>query len=163
MDSSLIEKAKIKLFDNSMTIPESGCWIWLLSLKPCGYGQISIGGITRIAHRVSFLVFNGSFDPSLFICHKCDIRSCVNPDHLFTGTSQDNSDDCVAKNRQAKGEKLSVLRRGERSPVSKLTNADVIAIREIGRSIRQVDIAEKYGVSQDTISLVLNRKIWSHI
>ena len=55
------------------------------------------------AHRVSYRLFKGE-PGSLFVCHHCDVRACVNPDHLFLGTVQDNADDMVRKGRSCKGD-----------------------------------------------------------
>ena len=78
----------------------SGCWEWLGHRNEKGYGHFAIvGQYPRAAHRVAYRLANGHFDDSLFVCHRCDNPSCVNPDHLFLGTQQDNMDDMVQKGR----------------------------------------------------------------
>jgi hypothetical protein len=89
----------IKRFNQKYTEKESGCWIWTGSISPTGYGRITNNGNQHQAHRISYKIFNGEFDQSLFVCHKCDVRNCVNPNHLFLGTNQDNMIDMVKKGR----------------------------------------------------------------
>ena len=79
--------------------PNTGCWLWSGYTMPNGYGHFSIGTKSHLAHRISFLYFKE--DPQdLEVCHKCDNPYCVNPDHLFKGTRQDNVNDMLSKNRQ---------------------------------------------------------------
>lgn len=96
--------------------PFSGCWIWTFSRNSTGYGQIKVDGKMMKAHRVSWLLYKGPIDLGLFVCHKCDIRPCVNPDHLFLGTQLDNMRDSYRKGRYHNGnadlnpDKVSALR-----------------------------------------------------
>lgn len=80
---------------------ESGCWLWRGSLDGGGYGQISTaqGFAPAKAHRVSWEMRNGPIPDGMVVCHTCDTPACVNPDHLFIGTQQDNMRDCSRKNR----------------------------------------------------------------
>jgi hypothetical protein len=77
-----------------------GCWNWKASKNKQGYGRFGIAaGQSVNAHRVSYAIANGPIPIGLFICHVCDNPSCVNPDHLFAGTRQDNIDDMMIKKR----------------------------------------------------------------
>lgn len=80
-----------------------GCWEWQgAANKKTGYGVINWRGETRYTHRVAWEFWCGLIPDGLFVCHGCDNRKCMRPDHLFLGTNQDNIDDMVQKGRQKK-------------------------------------------------------------
>jgi len=89
--------------DKVIPITESGCHIWIGADKGNGYGNINYKGKNYTAHRLFYILENGQIDDDLDVCHSCDVRSCVNPNHLFEGSRKDNMQDCADKNRQAKG------------------------------------------------------------
>ena len=82
-------------------VKKEDCWVWLGYKLPAGYGQFYVKGKTVLAHRWAYFEKNGCFDYSLFVCHKCDNPSCVNPSHLFLCTNSDNMKDCGKKGRLA--------------------------------------------------------------
>lgn len=76
-----------------------GCWLWTGTQRKDGYGSFHRNGKYLHAHRASWIINFGEIKNKLHVLHKCDVRNCVNPSHLFLGTNHDNILDCVAKGR----------------------------------------------------------------
>lgn len=134
----------------------SDCIEWRGCRKPDGYGLVNVDGRTRRAHRVAYEKVHGPIPDGMFVCHTCDNRGCVNPEHLWLGTPADNMRDMAEKGR-ARGS------RGERHHAAKLTSALVAEIRQraaVGEL--QKDLAAEYGVSRSTVSKVATGRLWGH-
>ena len=93
-----------RIEEKSIPVTESGCWLWVGHISKDGYGRLRVAGKKELAHRASYRAFIGEIPDTLLVCHKCDNPSCVNPNHLFIGTHQDNMNDKVAKGRQLSGQ-----------------------------------------------------------
>ncbi len=140
----------------------TGCHNWTGS-KTNGYGRLIIGSRTDgsrrtiSAHRLAFESFRGPIPAGMEVCHKCDNPSCINPNHLFVGTKQDNMDDRDAKGRN----KVQV---GEKNGQAKLTEADVRSIRRL-RSIGHTykSIASRFGVDKMTVLRAAKGEQWAHV
>lgn len=87
--------------DSYVPVPETGCWLWVGRTTKDGYGLLAGGrrGKSLRAHRAMYQATRGPIPAGLFVCHKCDTPSCVNPDHLFLGTPKDNVIDMFRKGR----------------------------------------------------------------
>jgi hypothetical protein len=88
-----------RFMDMAMPEPNSGCWIWTGAVDASGYGQMTVDGQGFRAHRISWMLFKGWIPGDLFVCHKCDVRCCVNPEHLWLGDPVTNGLDRDAKGR----------------------------------------------------------------
>lgn len=84
---------------NIEPVTESGCWIWVGTITNIGYGKVGVAYKTISAHRYSYTKYIGEIPEGKLVLHKCDIRCCVNPNHLFLGNQSDNIKDMYAKNR----------------------------------------------------------------
>jgi len=142
-----------RLYKNVVRLPESGCHIWT-GHSIYGYGQTSYLGKKIGTHRLSYLLTKGEIPNGMFVCHSCDVPSCINPDHLFIGSPKQNVIDKVAKNRQSRvgGPK------GEKHADAKLTANDVLYIRSSKESGK--DMAKKFGVNKSTISKIKLNLTW---
>jgi hypothetical protein len=152
------------------------CWLWQAGLSRNGYGKFKLTydgcSHTVPSHRIAYMLESGVIEPGMLVCHKCDNPKCVNPAHLWLGSSYDNMQDKVLKGRQARGDALSkaivgkVINcpRGSRCWSAVLTDDDVVNIRclALGGSA-QNDIAATYGVSKQTICNIVHRKSWRHV
>jgi hypothetical protein len=93
--------------------PNTGCWLWMGSLNNKGYGKFNRRGKTGYAHRAALLTKGAPPFAGAYALHQCDMPACVNPDHLKWGTQLDNMAECVRRGRQARGERLASMRRGD--------------------------------------------------
>lgn len=144
--------------------PNTGCWLWGGAINDKGYGQIYDGYSVKYAHRISYKIYKGEIPKGLLVCHHCDNPICVNPEHLFLGTHKDNNMDMIRKGRDSK-EYLKNFKSGpgELAPSSKLTNEEVLEIREMWKEKSVVKIAQILGISKHTIHSIVYRRSWKHI
>lgn len=149
-----------------------GCWTWTGWLKPNGYGGFDNG----YAHRFSWTLHFGPIPRGLDVCHRCDVRNCVRPDHLFLGTRAVNLADMRRKGRAAPSpfrtpeiaaasfEKRRKVR-GSEVASAKLTEAKVLEIKRllaVGK-LSQEFIGTAYGVGQSCISRINRGDGWRHV
>lgn len=122
-----------------------------------GYGQFNTGA-KRVArtHILSWILHNGPVEEGRWVLHKCDIRNCVNPEHLYVGSRRNNVDDMLSRGRQ---------NRGEVNGRSKLTAEKIKVIRYLYKNsqLRHEDIAQIFGVTPAAIGMIVRRERWTHV
>lgn len=159
-------------FDEKWTPePNSGCWLWTGSVDRRGYGQLRVSTRDlRYATHVALRLYQGRIlGKGECACHRCDNPACVNPDHLFVGSHQENMQDAIHKGRMnldglrlGQGVKPAEVRaRGERVGGAKLTDDLVRQIRADPASA--YSLAKRFGVAKRTILSVRHRRTWAHI
>lgn len=136
-----------------------GCWLWSGALSRSGYGWFRLskknGQIS--AHRFSYQIYNGEIPNGKIILHSCDNKACVNPSHLSIGTYKDNMQDMLRKGRNDPS-------RGSKNGHSKLKEKDIEEIRrQYKQGKTQISIGRFFGVGQDSVSLIVNKKTWAHV
>ena len=137
------------------------CWPWTGykgKKKLNCYGMIHVSRPRRLlrSHRIAYALETGVDPGELYVLHKCDNPPCCNPDHLFLGTQQDNSDDMARKGRSPKND-----RKGSKNSRAVLNLADVTQIKRlIGQGFTNVAIAPPFGVTHSLISAIRRGKIW---
>src|SRR6185312_12082833 len=139
--------------------PMSGCWIWMGGLRN-GYGLIKERGVKHYAHRLSWRIYFGEIPPNAEVCHRCDVKACVNPAHLFVGSHRDNMLDAWRKQIVKK----PPSRRGTSHAMAKLTEEQVLVIRarrSSGETVRA--IARDYAVTPACVAYAARGDTWTHL
>ena len=158
-----LQDVRLSDFWNRMLKPV-GCWLYDGARDINGYGYVknpladSPKFIT--AHRLAWILKNGPIPDGLLVLHKCDVRACCNPEHMFLGTDKDNSEDMYAKQRDASS--------GEKNIHAKLTIEDVRTIRKEFRRTgpkqsNTRELAKRYGVRPGTIRAIVVGEAWGRI
>ena len=154
-DDNYIAIAKQR-FNKKISInPKTGCWEWHGSIYLNGYGQFSFLGRPMRAHRVSYLLFKDEIPPNMDVCHTCDNRICVNPDHLFIGSRSDNMQDCSKKGRLRPGH---LFLSGEKNINAKLKKGDIyriLLLKSEGKTMGK--IAQLFNVAPCTLFRAINK------
>ena len=147
-----MDTTRMKMKLTSKSVEDGDCWNWQGAMMPNGYGKVgwklSDGSEVYLAHRASYLAFKGNIPDGMSVCHSCDNRRCVNPDHLWLGTNHDNVVDMVAKKRNHR----------------KLSEEAVRSIKKLyAEGATQVALAAQFGVSQTLISNIVTGKSWATV
>ncbi len=146
---------KERFLDKISPDPATGCWLWKAYVDVTGYAVFYVGKKKCVGHRISWALFRGEIPTGLRVCHTCDVRACVNPDHLFLGTAAENSADMKRKGRSCFGDK---------NPRAKLTTEQVRTIKaRLAWGEKAPVIARRVGVTASNILLIGRGKIWRHV
>ena len=126
------------------------CWMWKRAKNTDGYGQIGIATARcRRTHIVSYMIYRGEIPNGFCVCHRCDNRACVNPEHLFLGTVKDNNMDMAKKGRHGK---------------AKLTAEAVKQIKALLiMGARAPETGKIFGVKRQTINDIQARRTWGYV
>ena len=161
----------INRFMDKVLLPtvEGTCWIWTARLNNEGYGQFSINGKTHRAHRVSWEIFREEpLIDGLELDHICHCRKCINPAHLQQVPHSENMANLSEEGRLARsenGKKRGRKNRGENHGGAKLTEAQVLEIKELltNTNLSQKEIGKMFGVLNPQISSIKTGRRWSHL
>lgn len=129
------------------------CWNWIANKGKTGYGMVWFGKGFLRSNRASWIIHFGNIPKGMLVCHKCDNPSCVNPAHLFLGTSKDNAQDMLSKGRNPN-------QKGENNGFAKFKDEDILKIREMWKSGKylQREIMETFGISRNYLWRILYNK-----
>ena len=141
----------------SYVVKGDGCWEWTGTLSSNGYGKSWFSGRLVRAHRVSWALVNGPVPAGMCVCHHCDNRVCVRPDHLFIGTYRDN---VLDKEHKGRGNHP----RGSSAGRALVTEVDVVEIRRLAEGgMCYHDIGPSYGLSKQAVGSIVRRQSWRHV
>lgn len=131
-----------------------GCWLWTGYTLPNGYGRFRFKGEVISAHRFMYRTFRGHLPSHMSVLHRCDVRCCVNPNHLFLGTKGENNTDRAHKGRSAH-------LNGETNHMAKLTTPEVLEIRRrLAKGETTLALGPEFNVSPNLISRIKRRIAW---
>lgn len=131
------------------------CWLWKGSKSARGYGKLWILEKIYGAHRIAVILSGRSFDVGMQACHRCDVPSCCNPEHLFVGTRSENKVDAMNKGRVPRGE------RHGKAKLSEDTVIEILSLKNTG--LTQTEIGSRFGINFKHVSSILTGRSWGHL
>lgn len=134
------------------------CWEWT-GPKNLGYGSVYSSAARRMMHAHRYVMRHHlAVTPSLYVCHRCDNRACVNPSHLFLGTQRDSILDMVQKGRNHHN-----YRTGSAHAMARLSEAQVVEILSLPKPVKYAEIGRKFKVTRNQIYNIVTMKSWKHL
>lgn len=162
-DKSNFKEITKKRLQNTIELNENGCWIWkgykCEPKKLYGLTSVAIDGKKRkiLAHRLSYLLWNGNIPKGLFVLHSCDTPLCINPEHLHLGTAKKNSDEMKERGREKKAT-------GRSNSSTKLCENIVCEIRSLyKKGMTQRQISEKYKICSSNVNSIIHYRTWKYV
>ena len=145
---------KERFYDNKFVVDKkTGCWNWIAAMggdEKHSCGRFNIKGKCVHSHRASWIVHYGEIPEGLVVCHKCDNRLCVNPQHLWLDTQSNNLRDMFKKKRYGSNQKLD--------------KKSVLKIRKLYDSgVSPTEIGRRFDIGRGTVWRIAKRKIWSYV
>ncbi len=162
-DLQPLQSAASRFWAKVRKAPADKCWEWTAARMRGGYGVFTVrAGRMVYAHRAAFMLANKQFiSAETMVCHRCDNRGCVRPDHLFLGTARDNLQDASRKGRLVYSPERKATRSGEGNPNARLTWSIARAIRlRRARGATYSQIRREFGIGMGTVSAVLSGLTW---
>lgn len=154
--NSDLRKTPKTWFDSRHSPGSNGCWIWKGAPAKSGYGVMyhkDMGG-SMLAHRASYTLHKGPIPEGMLVCHTCDVRTCVNPAHLFLGTHKDNTQDKIAKGRDwVRDHRLSIAKLSEQQALEIILDTKS-TIRALGK---------KYNLAYSSVQKIRKRVTWKYL
>ena len=172
----LSDAQRSRFWSNIRTGPIDQCWLWTKSTSR-GYGQfrVSIKGKVHGAksHRMAYFLFFGDLG-ALLVCHKCDVRACCNPNHLFLATSDENMKDMLRKGRSATGDRngsrthpesrtwkwnTKPAKQGDTRKKLSYDDAESIRRQEL-MGVPRSEMCKQFGITRTSVSRIVNNIQW---
>lgn len=144
----------IKNLSNYEIVTESGCHVFMGALNKKQYGRIWFAEQSQGAHRISYMYHRGLIPKDLHILHSCDVRCCINPEHLRAGTNTENVADAVKRDK-------IIGWKGTTNPAAILTDLQVLDIRNGNFTPKYY--MRKYTISKHCVSDIRRNKTWRHL
>ena len=131
------------------------CWLWTGQQTHSKYGQINSRFTRILAHRLSWMIYRGPIPEHLDVLHECDVKICVNPDHLKLGTDQENANDVGNHGKRVNGERICT---------AKLTTEKVLEMRhKFANGVSQKLLRREYGLTNGQVSKIVRGLAWKHV
>lgn len=153
------KRPAVERFLSNVEKQADGCWIYGTNQR---YGMIlRDDGKPQSAHKFSYELHKGEVPTGLYVCHTCDVKQCVNPDHLYAGTHEDNTRDIIERGRTAKNSgrvvKTKPVKRYRQGRALSKENRERLRAEYASGKFTQMQLAARYRVSQGTVSATIRR------